>query len=368
MYKEGKVYVPKDEKLRAEIIRLHYDMPIGGHGRQWKTVELVTRNFWWPRVTKEVKWYVEGCDTCQRNKNCTEQLAGKLMPNYIPEKPWAHISADFITKLPLAQGYNSILVVVDRLTKMVHFIPTMEKTSAEGLARLFRDNVWKLHGLPESIISDRGPQLMAGLMRELNEMLGIKSKLSMVFYPQTNGQTERVNQELEQYLRMFINHRQKQWPEWLGTAEFAYNNKVHSSTRTLPFKANYGQDPRIGFKGRKKREYQGAEKFIEKMKEIQEEAKVVLKKAQEEMKKYADRKRAEVNDYKVGDLVMLSTKDLKYQMVGRRTDKLTERFVGPYKIKKVVLSNAVELELLSRTESGGTEVKDNREKLHSALE
>jgi len=223
----------------------------------------------------------------------------------------------------------------------------MEKTSAEGLARLFRDNVWKLHGLPESIISDRGPQLMAGLMRELNEMLGIKSKLSMVFYPQTNGQTERVNQELEQYLRMFINHRQKQWPEWLGTAEFAYNNKVHSSTRILPFKANYGQDPRIGFKGRKKEKYQGAEKFIEKMKEIQEEAKVVLKKAQEEMKKYADRKRAEVNDYKVGDLVMLSTKDLKYQMVRRRTDKLTERFVGPYKIKKVVLSNAVELELPS---------------------
>ena len=115
----------------------------------------------------------------------------------------------------------------------------------------------------------------------------------------------------------------------------------------MPFKANYGQDPRIGFKGRKKGKYQEAEKFIEKMKEIQEKAKVVLKKAQEEMKKYADRKRAEVNDYKVGDLVMLSTKDLKYQMVGRRTDKLTERFVGPYKIKKVVLSNAVELELPS---------------------
>jgi len=223
----------------------------------------------------------------------------------------------------------------------------MEKTSAEGLARLFRDNIWKLHGLPESIISDRGPQLMAGLIQELNKMLGIKSKLSMAFYPQTDGQTERVNQELEQYLRMFINHRQEQWPEWLGTAEFAYNNKAYSSTRTSPFKANYRQDPRIGFKGRKKGKYQGAEKFIEKMKEIQEEAKAVLKKVQEEMKKYADRKRVEVNDYKVGDLVMLSTKDLKYQMVRRRTDKLTERFVGPYKMKKVVSSNAVELELPS---------------------
>jgi len=141
--------------------------------------------------------------------NCTEQLVGKLMPNSILEKPWMHISADFITKLPLAQEYDSILVVVNRLTKMVYFIPTTEKTLAERLVRLFRDNMWKLHGLLESIILDRGPQFVAGLMRELNRMLGIKSKLSMVFYPQTDGQTERMNQELEQYLRMFIDHRQE---------------------------------------------------------------------------------------------------------------------------------------------------------------
>jgi len=146
---------------------------------------------------------------------------------------------------------------------------------------------------------------------------------------------------------MFIDHRQEQWPEWLGTAEFAYNNKVHSSTQTIPFKANYGQDPRMGFKGRKKGKYKGAKKFIEKIKEIQEEARAALGKAQEKMKKYADRKRREVNDYKVGDLVILSTKDLKYQIVGRRTEKLIERFVGPYKVKKIVSSNAVELELPS---------------------
>jgi len=111
-----------------------------------------------------VKHYVEGCNACQCNKNHIEQPAGKLMPNSIPKKPWTYISADFITKLPLAQGYNSILVVVDRLTKMVHFIPTTEKTLAKSLARLFRDNMWKLHGLPKSIISDRGPQFVAELM------------------------------------------------------------------------------------------------------------------------------------------------------------------------------------------------------------
>jgi len=108
------------------------------------------------------------------------------MPNLIPKKPWMHISADFITKLPLAQGYNSILVVVDRLTKMVHFIPTIERTLAEGLVRLFRDNVWKLYELPKSIISDRGPQFIAELIRELNRMLEIESKISIVFHPQTN--------------------------------------------------------------------------------------------------------------------------------------------------------------------------------------
>jgi len=163
---------------------------------------------------------VEGYNFYQRNKNCIEQPAGKLMPNLIPEKPWSHILVDFITKLLLVQGYNSILVVVDRLTKMVHFIPTTEKTSAKGLARLFRDNMWKLHGLPKSIISDRGPQFAAGLMRELNGILEIKNKMSMVFHSQTNRQIERVNQELEQYLRMFIDYRQEQWLDWLGMAEF----------------------------------------------------------------------------------------------------------------------------------------------------
>jgi len=115
----------------------------------------------------------------------------------------------------------------------------------------------------------------------------------------------------------------------------------------MPFKANYRQDPRMGFEGRKKGKYEKAKKFIEKMKEIQEEAKAVLGKVQEEIKKYIDRKRREIDDYKVENLVMLSTKDLKYQMVGRRTEKLTERFVGPYKIKKIVSSNIVELELPS---------------------
>ena len=133
------------------------------------------------------------------------------MPNVILEKPWSHILADFITKLPLAQGYDTVLVVCDRFSKMVHFIATMEKTSVEGLARLFRDHVWKLHGLSESITLDRGVQFTAGMMKELNNLLGIQTKLSTAYHPQIDRQTERINQELEQYLKVFIDHRQKQW-------------------------------------------------------------------------------------------------------------------------------------------------------------
>jgi len=162
---------------------------------------------------------------------------------------------------------------------MAHFIATTEKTSAEELAKLFQDHVWKLHGLPESIISDRGIQFAAGIMRKLNNLLEIQTKLLTAYYSQTDGQTERINQELEQYLRVFIDHRQEQWPDWLGTAEFAYNNKIHTVTKISPFKANYGQDPRMGFEGRRKGKYEMAGKFVERMKKIQEEAKAVLGKA-----------------------------------------------------------------------------------------
>jgi len=144
---------------------------------------------------------------------------------------------------------------------------------------------------------------------------------------------------------MFIDHRQEQWPEWLGTVEFAYNNKVNTSTKVLPFRANSRRDPRMGFEMRKQGKLEGAKEFAGRMKRIQEEAQVALKKAQEEMKKQADRKKGEAEEYRAGDLVLLSTKDLKWQMVGRRTEKLTERFVGPYKVKRVVSTNAVELEL-----------------------
>ena len=155
--KKEKVYTLKDEELRAEIIQLYHNVLMAGHGGKWKMVELVTRNYWWPGVIREVGQYVEGCDLCQRMKNQMEEVAGKLKLGEVPEKLWTHILVDFITKLPIVAGKYTILVVCDRLSKMTHFIATTEGMTAERLARLFRDNVWKLHGLLESVVSDRRP-------------------------------------------------------------------------------------------------------------------------------------------------------------------------------------------------------------------
>jgi len=195
---------------------------------------------------------------------------------------------DFITKLPIVAGKDAILVVCDRLSKITHFVAMTEGTSAEGLARLFRDNVWKLHRLPESVVLNRGPQFAMELTKELNRMLEIETKLLTAFYPQTDGQTEQMNQELEQYLWFFVDHRQKDWLEWLASAEFAVNNKVHIATKVSPFMANYGRELRMGEDIRKKGKVEKAIEFVERMKKVYEEARVALKKAQEDMKRQVE--------------------------------------------------------------------------------
>jgi len=207
-----------------------------------------------------------------------------------------HIMVDFIMKLPIVAGNDTILVVCDRLSKMTYFVATTEGTSVEGLARLFRDNVWRLHGLPKSVVSDRGPQFAIELTRELDRMLEIETKLSIAFHPQTDGQMERMNQELEQYLRFFVNYRQKDWPKWLVSAEFAVNNKIHIVTKVSLFMANYGRELRMGGDIRKKGKVEKAMEFVERMKKVHKEVGAALKKVQEDMKRQVDRSRKESKD------------------------------------------------------------------------
>jgi len=144
---------------------------------------LVTRNYWWPGVTRDVGRYIEEYDLCQRIKNRIEEVAGKLKLSEIPEKLWTHLTVDFITKLPIVARKDVILVVCNRLSKMAYFVATTEETLAEGLARLFKDNVWKLHGLPESMVLDRGSQFAVELTKKLNRMLEIEMRLSTAFHP-----------------------------------------------------------------------------------------------------------------------------------------------------------------------------------------
>ena len=198
----GKVYVPKDPEIRREIVKLHHDSVMAGHPGRWKTLELVSRNYWWPGISRYVASYVKGCDRCNRTKTFPAKPIGKLVPTQIPEDVWDIITVDLIVGLPESKGYNSIMVVVDRLGKMIHAIPTRDTVTSAGVAKLFRDHVWKLHGLPTQIISDQGPQFVAQFMKELNSILDIKTPSSTTWHPQTDGQTERANQEIEQYLRL----------------------------------------------------------------------------------------------------------------------------------------------------------------------
>jgi hypothetical protein len=250
---------------------------------------------------------------CAKGKSYLEKLVGKLMPNLIPDAPWLNISMDFITSLPEAQGYNAILVVCDCYSKQVHIIPTTSKTSSLGLACLYCDHIWKLHGLSNSIISDCGPQFAAAFMKELNKLLGITTKLSMAYQPQTDAQTERMNQEIEQYLCLFVDYQQANWPEWLAIAEFSYNNKFQASLCMSPFYANYGYNPQMGVEPRRQVKVQSVDDFLQQLKDAQKEVEVALHKAHDDMMHWVDWSCAQAPNYKPGNLVWLSTKDLQTQ-------------------------------------------------------
>jgi transposase InsO family protein len=197
-----------------------------------------------------------------------------------PNEPWDTISVDFIVELPRSNGYNAILNVVDGVTKRAHFIAMHTTITAVGAARLFLRKVWKHHGTPRVVVSDRGPQFVADFTRELYRLIGIRLATSTAYHPQTDGQTERVNQELEQFLRLFVNQRQDDWEELLALGEFQYNNHVHSSTQQTPFMVDSGRHPQMGFEPQEPRsKLASVNDFVDHMSKGLEEAKSALSKA-----------------------------------------------------------------------------------------
>ena len=237
------IYVPKS--LRIRVLEIHHDSVTAGHFGVSKTTELISRNFWWPSLHRSVKKFIKSCEVCCRAKVPKHKPYGLLSPLSTPNRAWSDISMDFIVELPKSKDMTTIMVVVDRLTKMAHFIPLRCLPTAVIAADSFIVNIFKLHGFPESIISDRGSQFTSEFWNRLCDLLDIKHSFSTANHLQTDGQTERVNSILEQYLRCFINERQNNWVDLLPFAEFAYNNTLQQSINQSPFFANYGFNPKF---------------------------------------------------------------------------------------------------------------------------
>jgi transposase InsO family protein len=341
----GLVYIPRDRTLRERILYAHHDTPIAGHPGRHKTVELIQRNYWWPGLSGHVARYVRACETCQRTKPRQGPIATELYPHSSPEEPWSHIAADLIAPLPDSQGYDAILTVVDKLTKMVIAIPTNTNLTAEGTARQFRDHVFKRFGIPKKVTSDRGPQFVSNFMKEFYKMIGVEGNPSTAYHPQTNGQTERTNAELEKYLRQWVNDRQDDWAEWLAIAEFALNNRVVEATGVTPFQLNYGRHPNMNINPSKSSRSESASEFATRMKNAWEEARSALTIAAEQMKRQSDRHRRESPAHQEGDLVWLETTNLKLPKAPDAMKKLQDRRVGPFKILQKIGRSAYKLQL-----------------------
>jgi hypothetical protein len=271
-------------------------------------LELVSCNHWWPQMSRYIGKYVSTCDMYLRTV-IQQPPTGELHPLPVPNKPWNMVSVDFISKLPEVNGKDCVMVVVDSVTKRSHFIDTVTTISAVGSARLYVKHVWK-H--PGKVVSDRGPQFVAEFTRELYRLLGIKLAATTAYHPQGDGQTEQVNQELEQYLRVFINQRQDNWDELLPFAEFQYNNHVHSATQQVPFLLDTGRIPRMGFEpGQCRSCLESVNKFKDRMNEALEEAKAALRKSKDDMAKYYDRNCTSAPDYQPGDRVYLDASNIQ---------------------------------------------------------
>jgi transposase InsO family protein len=343
---QGRAYVPAGHGARAEILRRHHDDPLAGHFGYARTIELVRRKYFWPGMAKEIKGYVAGCATCQRIKPTRHKPYRELQSLPPPTGPWRDITMDFVTDLPPSKrrgkAYDSILVVVDRYTKMARYIPVLKTIDAPTLADVFVSKILRHYGVPQSIVTDRGTVFTAKFWASICFYLKVRRRLSTAFHPQTDGQTERQNQTLEQYLRAYVNYQQDDWVRLLPLAEFAYNASCHSSTGVAPFYAYSLTNPEMDvdirpLTGEVPSALQRAEELQEVRREIDRRYTDTVK----AQAKYYNRK-TKPQRYAVGDSVWLSARNIRTR---RPNKKLDYKYLGPFEITDAVGTQAYRLRL-----------------------
>ena len=346
LYYRQKLWIPENEDLRKRCVKECHEQPMVGHPGPAKTYEILQRQFYWPKMMDTVKEELAKCACCSRAKPSRERH-GQLQALEPPKKRWQHLAMDFVTELPESKGIfpgaTSIWVITDRLTKERHLAPC-HSMKTEHLVRMFIHFVVRTHGLPESIVSDRGPQFVSEFWQSLCKTLGIKAKLSTAHHPETDGQSERVNQSMEAYLRSYVNYMQDDWAEWIALGEFAMNNYVSEATTMSPFFANKGFNPRMSFEQTETDLDAHAEDISNFMKELLDHCHAELTWTQAKNTETINRNqhRHPAPVYRVGDRVWLSPRNIRTR---RPCRKLDDKWIGPFEVKRVVGSTACELTL-----------------------
>jgi hypothetical protein len=331
-----RLVVPIDPEIKKIILDEAHKSKFSIHPGSTKMYQDLKQNFWWSNMKVDIAKYVAECDTCHRMKASHLKSAGVLQPLSIPMWKWDDISMDFIVVLPLtARKKDSIWVIVDRLTKTAHFIAVHTTYSVQQYAELYMDHIVRLHGIPKTIISDRGTQFVARFWEQLHECLGTKLVCSSSYHPQTDGQTETINQILEDMLRASILHFDKNWDKCLSFAEFSYNNSYQASLKMAPFDALYERRCRtpLNWSEAGERTLFG----LDLVKDAEERVQVIrenLKMAQMRQKSCHDKGTAPLH-FEVGDYVYLKVSPTKgVQRFGVK-GKLAPRLIGPNEVIEV---------------------------------
>lgn len=339
---KGRIWLGSHSEAHRAVFNVLHDSGLGGHCGIAGTYNKIKSLFAWPSLKKDVKQYVSQCQVCQKAKPEHSKAAGFLQPLPIPDQAWQIISMDFIEGLPKSKRFDTILVVVDKLTKYGHFIPLAHPYTALSVAQLFHDNVYKLHGLPKVIISDRNRVFTSALCQHMFSLAQTTLNMSSSYHPQT----ERLNQCLETYLRCMVHDCPTKWSSWISLAEFWYNTTVHSSHGKTPFEVLYGHPPRhFGISADTGCPVEDLDKWLKDRAIMQSLIKHNLSRAQQRMKSQADKNRQE-RQFEVGDWVYLKLQPFAQTSVANRINhKLSYKFFGPYLITQKVGPVAYRLQL-----------------------